>query len=292
MPNIMQSDHPNVLENFGELEKMARGRVVTLFLDYDGTLTPIVSNPDDAYLSDETRKAIQSLAMLFPTAIISGRGRAKVEEFVQLAELYYAGSHGMDIAAPKFSDVSLAFQPAAQYESLIQDITKKLEEVTRHIQGSSIEDNKYCVSVHFRNCHQDSYQEILALVESIVAEEPDLHITRGRKVLEIRPSVNWDKGSALLHLLSMLGIPESEVFCLYIGDDRTDEDAFRVLVDHGIGAGILVSNKVKPTKGIWTVRDPYEVTKLLKKLIEFGNSNQNLWHTKLGCKGWKIQPTV
>lgn len=267
---------------------MARGRVLTLFLDYDGTLTPIVNNPDHAFLSDETRKAIQTLAMLFPTAIISGRGRAKVEEFVQLAELYYAGSHGMDIAAPKFSDVSLAFQPAAQYESLIQEVTKRLKDVINHIQGSSIEDNKYCVSVHFRNCHQDSYEEILNLVENIIADEPDLHITRGRKVLEIRPRVNWDKGSALLHLLSMLGIPESEVFCLYIGDDRTDEDAFRVLVDRGIGAGILVSNKVKPTKGIWTVRDPFEVTKLLEKLIEFGNSDENLWHTKLSCKGWKI----
>lgn len=284
----MQSDHPNVLENFDELKKLAKGRVLTLFMDYDGTLTPIVNNPDHAYLSVETRKAIQELAMLFPTAIISGRGRAKVEEFVQLAELYYAGSHGMDIAAPKFSNVTLAFQPAAQYESLIQEVTKRLREVTSHIQGSSIEDNKYCVSIHFRNCHQDSYEEILKLVENIVEQEPDLHITRGRKVLEVRPRVNWDKGSALVHLLSMLGIPENEVFCLYIGDDRTDEDAFRVLVDRGIGAGILVSSKVKPTKGIWTVRDPCEVTKLLEKLIEFGNSSENLWHTKLGCKGWKV----
>lgn len=285
---IVQCNHPNILENFGQLERLAKGRLVTLFLDYDGTLTPIVNNPDDAVLSNETRQAIKELAKLFPTAIISGRGRAKVEEFVQLAELYYAGSHGMDIAAPKFSDITLAFQPAAQYESLIQEVTRRLQEVTKHIQGSSIEDNKYCVSVHFRNCHHESYEEILKLVENIVTQEPDLHMTRGRKVLEVRPRVNWDKGSALVHLLSMLGIPEDEVFCLYIGDDRTDEDAFRVLAERGIGAGILVSNKVKPTKGIWTVRDPCEVTKLLKRLIAFGNSEENLWNKKIGCKGWKI----
>jgi trehalose 6-phosphate phosphatase len=269
----MQNEHPNILENFSELENLAKGRLVTLFLDYDGTLTPIVNNPDHAYLPDDTRKAIRQLAMLFPIAIISGRGRSKVEEFVQLSELYYAGSHGMDIAPPKScSNTSLEFKPAAKFESLIQTVTEKLQDATRHINGSSIENNKYCVSVHFRNCHPDSYTEILNSVERIVAEEPELHMTRGRKVLEVRPSVDWDKGSALVHLLAMLGISEEDVFCIYIGDDRTDEDAFKVLSDRSIGAGILVSSKMKDTRGMWTVRDPEQVAQLLEKLVQYGNS--------------------
>lgn len=66
-----------------------------------GTLTPIVSNPDAAFMSDAMRGVVRAVAELFPTAIISGRGREKVEGFVQLRELYYAGSHGMDIVGPQ-----------------------------------------------------------------------------------------------------------------------------------------------------------------------------------------------
>jgi len=73
---------------------------VVVFLDYDGTLTPIVSNPDEAFLSAAMRSAVQQVAQTFPTAVISGRGRDKVEAFVQLEELYYAGSHGLDIKGP------------------------------------------------------------------------------------------------------------------------------------------------------------------------------------------------
>lgn len=289
--------HPNLTNDahFATLVERMAGKLVALFMDYDGTLTPIVNNPDEAYLSEGTREAVRELATLFPAAIISGRGRAKVEEFVQLKELYYAGSHGMDIAAPKTRESQLgpsgeefSFQPAARYEALIREVRERLTEVTSHIQGSSIEDNKYCVSVHFRNCHPDSYEEIVKVVDDIISEEPDLHVTRGRKVLEVRPKVDWDKGSALIHLVDMLGIGAEEAFVLYIGDDRTDEDAFEVLRERSLGAGILVSNKVKETKSVFTVQDPDEVAELLRRLIEYGRSDSNEWRRRRHCTGWKI----
>lgn len=298
MPNIfgslsLQMEHPNVVTNFYQLEQSCKNKLVTVFLDYDGTLTPIVNNPDEAYLPHVTRETIRELANLFPTAIISGRGRAKVEDFVKLSELYYAGSHGMDIAAPKTpSQIDVGFQPAAQYESLIQTVTERLAEAVKSIRGSTVENNRYCVSVHFRNCLPEDYMDVVNAVESIVAAEPELHMTRGRKVLEVRPKVEWNKGSALLHLLSMLGIRDEEVFCLYIGDDRTDEDAFKVLRDKNLGAGILVSSKAKPTSGIWTCRDPQEVAELLQKLVKFGCSGSNSWHQRQSCKGWQIVSTT
>lgn len=268
----MQSEHPNLLVNFCQLTELARNKLVTVFLDYDGTLTPIVNNPDEAFLSDSTRKVIKRLANLFPTAIISGRGRDKVEEFVQLSELYYAGSHGMDIAAPKSANIEVGFKPAAQYEELIQIVTHRLWETVQNIPGASVENNRYCVSVHFRNCAPESYMDVVNAVESIVSQEPELCMTRGRKVLEVRPKVNWDKGTALVYLLSMLGISKDEVFCIYIGDDRTDEDAFQVLKEKNLGAGVLVSSRMKPTEGMWTVRDPSEVSELLNLLVTFGVS--------------------
>jgi trehalose 6-phosphate phosphatase len=141
--------------------------------------------------------------------------------------------------------------------------------------------------VHFRNCRPDSYDEVVKAVDDIVAQQADLHVTRGRKVLEVRPKVDWDKGSALMHLVDMLGISSvGSPFVIYIGDDRTDEDAFAVLKERSLGAGILVSSKVKETKSMYTVQDPSEVRQLLQRLIEYGRSDLNEWRRRLSCTGW------
>lgn len=277
----MQCEHPCLLDNFEELEAAAAGKLVAVFLDYDGTLTPIVNNPDAAYMSEHMRNAVRLVATLFPTAIISGRGREKVEQFVQLKELFYAGSHGMDIAGPRTGsncnnadDPELTFQPAARFEPLMCQVGQELSEAIADIPGSTVENNKYCVSVHFRNCAPESYDAVVKAVEGVAARHDVLHITRGRKVLEVRPHVDWNKGSALLHLLGMLGVATTDVFCLYIGDDRTDEDAFKVLREDGIGAGILVSTRAKPTSGRWTLRDPAQVAAFLNRLVSWGRTGQ------------------
>ncbi|MFS7896227.1 putative trehalose-phosphatase [Helianthus anomalus] len=78
----------------------AKGKRIALFLDYDGTLSSIVDNPDHAFMSNAMCAAVRNVAKCFPTAIISGRSREKVRKFVGLKELYYVGSHGMDIMCP------------------------------------------------------------------------------------------------------------------------------------------------------------------------------------------------
>ncbi|VAH06124.1 unnamed protein product [Triticum turgidum subsp. durum] len=93
-------NYPSALGSFEAITELARGKKLALFLDYDGTLSPIVDNPANAVMSDEMRAAVRHVASLFPTAIISGRSRDKVFDFVKLTELYYAGSHGMDIMGP------------------------------------------------------------------------------------------------------------------------------------------------------------------------------------------------
>ena len=93
--------HPNACDEENKFVAAAEGKLLTVFLDYDGTLAPIVPEPDKAFMSDEMREAVRQCARRFPTAIISGRSRQKVSQFVNLDELYYAGSHGLDIAGPK-----------------------------------------------------------------------------------------------------------------------------------------------------------------------------------------------
>jgi trehalose 6-phosphate phosphatase len=130
-----------------------------LFLDYDGTLSPIVNDPEKAFMSSEMRATVKSVAKHFPTAIVSGRSRDKVFDFVKLTEIYYAGSHGMDILA-SFADSDSTiektketklFQPANEFLTMITEVSKSLIEVTKAIKGATVENNKFCVSVHYRN---------------------------------------------------------------------------------------------------------------------------------------------
>ncbi|PWA85047.1 haloacid dehalogenase-like hydrolase (HAD) superfamily protein [Artemisia annua] len=206
--------HPSALNSFDEITNASRGKQIVMFLDYDGTLSPIVDDPDRAYMSDAMRATVRKLAGCFPTAIVSGRCRDKVYNFVKLAELYYAGSHGMDIKGPS--------------------------------KGS-----KYMKSPPSVLCQPAS--EFLPMID---------------EVLEIRPTIKWDKGKALEFLLESLGYANcTDVFPIYIGDDRTDEDAFKVLRERGQGFGILVSKIPKDTNASYSLQEPSEAnakTKCLK----------------------------
>ncbi|KAL4360220.1 probable trehalose-phosphate phosphatase 3 [Arachis hypogaea] len=223
---------------------IAKGKEIVLFLDYDGTLSPIVEDPDQAHISDAMRAAVREVAFHFPTAIISGRQRNKVYEFVKLRNVYYAGSHGMDISTPLGSSNNqnqkhqtkvigengnqfVNFLPAKEYLSTIQEIIEVLRENIATIKGSTIEDNLYCISVHYRRVKREEDVGILKeIVESIMKAYPDFQISGGRKVMEIRPKIKWDKGRALLYLLETLGFDNfNHVLPIYIGDDKTDEDA-------------------------------------------------------------------
>ncbi|CBI22538.3 unnamed protein product, partial [Vitis vinifera] len=283
-------EHPSAITSFDQMVSKAKGKSIVVFLDYDGTLSPIVDDPDLAFMSDEMRSAVREIAKNFPTAIISGRSREKVYEFVQLTEVYYAGSHGMDIMGPphqvKSCDAQyqikaldkqghevILFQPAKDFLPAIQKISNVLEEKTQKIEGALIEDNRFCISVHFRRVHEKDYDTLEEKVKSVVKNYPEFRLTSGKKVMEIRPSIKWDKGCALEYLLDTLGFSDSsDVLPLYIGDDRTDEDAFKVIRRRGEGYPIIVSSTPKETKAAYSLRDPSEVLSFLTHLAKWRNS--------------------
>uniref|UniRef100_A0A804QGY9 Trehalose 6-phosphate phosphatase n=1 Tax=Zea mays TaxID=4577 RepID=A0A804QGY9_MAIZE len=251
--------HPSALAQFEPLLAAAKGKQIVMFLDYDGTLSPIVEDPDRAVMSEEMREAVRRVAEHFPTAIVSGRCRDKVLNFVKLTELYYAGSHGMDIQGPaacrqpnhvqQAEAAAVHYQAASEFLPVIEEVFRTLTAKMESIAGARVEHNKYCLSVHFR----------------CVREE----------VLEIRPSIKWDKGKALEFLLKSLGYAgRNDVFPIYIGDDRTDEDAFKVLRNMGQGIGILVSKLPKETAASYSLSDPAEVKEFLRKLANKKGARQ------------------
>ncbi|KAG0545891.1 hypothetical protein BDA96_02G400400 [Sorghum bicolor] len=208
--------HPSALAQFEALLAAAKGKQIVLFLDYDGTLSPIVEDPDRAVMSEEMREAVRRVAEHFPTAIVSGRCRDKVFNFVKLTELYYAGSHGMDIQGPANHHLQanaevVHYQAGTEFLPVIEEVFGTLTAKMEAIAGAK------------------EWNAVNEEVRSVLKDYPNLKLTHGRKVLEIRPSIKWDKGKALEFLLKSLGYAgRNDVFPIYIGDDRTDEDAFKV----------------------------------------------------------------
>lgn len=272
--------HPSALTLFEDILRASKGKQIVMFLDYDGTLSPIVQDPDRAFISNEMREAVKNVAKYFPTAIVSGRCRAKLYKFLRLPELYYAGSHGMDIKGPenghkhRNGNQTVLCQPAKEFLPMIAEVYKILLEKTKSTPGAKVENNMFCLSVHFRCVDEKRWSELAEQVKTVVNEYPNLKLTQGRKVLEIRPTIKWDKGKALEFLLESLGYENShDVLPVYIGDDRTDEDAFKVLQARGQGFGILVSKVPKETTASYSLQEPSEVMEFLNRLVGWKSSS-------------------
>ncbi|KAL7208309.1 hypothetical protein ACSBR1_030129 [Camellia fascicularis] len=284
--------HPSALDMFEQIVNLSKGKQIVMFLDYDGTLSPIVEDPDRAFMTNEMRQAVRDVAKYFPTAIISGRCRAKVYNFVRLSQLYYAGSHGMDIKGPskgckcRNGNQVVPFQPAREFLPMIDKVYKALLEKTKSTPGAKVENNKFCISVHYRCVDETSWTTLAEQVKSVLNEYPKLKLNQGRKVLEIRPIIKWDKGKALEYLLESLGYANSDnVLPVYIGDDRTDEDAFKVLRDRGQGFGILVTKAPKETNASYSLQEPSEASYAF--FATFGRGETIFTMSSLECKRQK-----
>ncbi|XP_071732613.1 probable trehalose-phosphate phosphatase 2 [Rutidosis leptorrhynchoides] len=281
--------HPSALSAFNQMINVAKGKQIVVFLDYDGTLSPIVSDPECAFMSDQMRAAVCNVSKFFPTAIISGRSREKVYDFVKLDTLYYSGSHGMDTMGPAQKNNSydknyqqrrfdnegnefIVFQPAQAFLPAVKRILNEVTEITQNIKGVVIEDNRFCLSVHYRHVKDEDYERLEEEVMLMLTKNPGFHMTRGKKVLEIRPSIKWNKGDAVNYLLETFGFNKSsDVFAIYIGDDRTDEDAFKVLRQLG-GYPIIVSSTPRDTTALHSLRNPSEVQLFLDRLSRWGSN--------------------
>ena len=266
---------PSALERWDEIARRlapADGRRLALFLDYDGTLSPIAPRPELARFPEATREAVLRLAEHLPVAILSGRGRADVQELVGLENVYYAGSHGFDIAGPPLAEGG----PPLRHE-VGEGIPRRIEEAAAALRGPLagiagvlIEPKRFAVAVHYRLAAEADVPRVERAVDEVLASFPDLRKALGKKVFELRPDLDWDKGKALLWFLETLGLGglgQAGAIPVYLGDDVTDEDAFRAIANDRIGGiGILVSEEPRDTAASYRVRDPDEARQLLERL--------------------------
>ncbi len=246
------------------IARLIAGRRPALFLDYDGTLTPIVARPEMAILSDKMRASVRRLAGLCPVAVVSGRDRADVERLVGLDGLVYAGSHGFDIAGP--DGLRIEHEAGAEFSAAAARAAGILQDALASVEGALVEPKRFAVAVHYRQVADADLPVLEAAVERALEDVPELRKTQGKKVFELRPRFEWDKGKAVLWLLEALDLDGPEVLPFYLGDDTTDEDAFRALA--GRGVGILVGAPEGPTSAAWGLADPAEVGRFLDTLAD------------------------
>ena len=259
---------PNASEEISPSDLAARiaqrcgTRRLVLFLDYDGTLTPIVDRPEDAVLSDPMRRALERLSARYTVGIVSGRSRADIETRVGLPGLYYAGSHGFDISCPGNRQIHHA--EGKDFIPVVQSAAKDLEVALKDIPGALVEAKTYSVAIHFRLVEPGNQHVVREAVDAAEARYPNLRRTAGKKVFELLPNIAWDKGRAVTWLLQAIQLVPSNALTVYIGDDITDEDAFIAVAPDGIG--VLVADNPRPTKARYRMAGPEAVLQLFEYL--------------------------
>ena len=255
---------PSALEYMGELRRRLEGRTAAVFLDYDGTLTPIMPRPELAQISQEMRLLVGALAGRCPVAIVSGRPLATVKGFLGLENVIYAGSHGMEIEGP--AGTGLRLDKGRDHVENLAALYDKLAAALSHIPGVLMEQTAYTVPVHFRQVHPTLIPEVERIVEEVLKGHSGIKGYRGKMIFEIRPDIDWDKGEGVLWIREQLGMNTENSVAFYLGDDTTDEDAFAVLGEGDVG--ILVASRPRDTEARYTLKDPSEVRVFLEGLID------------------------
>lgn len=239
----------------------ARHRMA-LFLDYDGTLTPIVGRPEAAILSEDMRRLLASLAQKHTVTIVSGRDRADVTRLVGVHGIYYIGSHGFEIAGP--GELHFEHEDGLARLPALSAAADQLSASTAGMPGVTLERKRFALAVHYRNAPDDSLPALKVIAEEILRSDTDLRVSYGKKVMELRPDTDWNKGHAVRWLINRLRLDGHRAPCMYIGDDLTDEDAFVELAQDSIT--ILVGDHGAPTRAQWRLRDVCEVQALLSRI--------------------------
>jgi trehalose 6-phosphate phosphatase len=239
-----------------------RGGRPAVFLDYDGTLTPIVARPDLAILDPAVRETLRRLVGVADVAIVSGRDLDDVAALVDLVGVTVAGSHGFEVLHPDGRRET--FAGAESFASSLADAADDLTRRLAGIRGARVERKGFAVAVHFREAAPDTHEEIAAATSTVASAAPLLRLGYGKMVVELRPDVDWHKGRLVAALLERRS---GEGRAAYLGDDVTDEDAFEVIGDFGRGAGVIVGERAHgPTAARYALADVLAVHRWLDDL--------------------------
>jgi len=257
--------------NFETLKsKLKKANRIFLFLDFDGTLTPIVKTPYKVYLDNSTKKLLKKISKNknFILGIISGRTIKDLKKRVGLDNILYAGNHGLEIYDKKklslLKGLSFKF-----YQKILKDIEKRIEKKLKNIKGVILENKRVILAIHYRNVAQNKVSYLKRIVKQILSEYVNknvhLKLGRGKKVIEIRPDVVFNKFLALRFFEGLFKKNKKDI-TIYAGDDLTDEEVFSKLKKRDIG--IRIGRKKKDSSADYFLKSPTELKRFLSFLLE------------------------
>ncbi|MHB8094483.1 MAG: trehalose-phosphatase [Candidatus Aminicenantales bacterium] len=248
------------------IRALGRSPGLIAFLDYDGTLVGLRKRPELARLSPRRRGVLKELGRTAVVTAVTGRSVAEARRLIGIPSLDCIGNHGFEIA---HGDRTWIHPGAAESRAVLRSALRRIRARSADLDGVLIEDKGLTAGVHYRLLDPAHVGWLRSVVLKETGRERGLlKATFGKKVIEIRPNADWDKGRGVLEYIRWLG-PEPGRKALYIGDDRTDEDAFRAL--RGRGTTIVVG-RAEGSAAEFSVRGVNQVWALLGELVALRSS--------------------
>lgn len=257
----------HLIKNWSLYKKIIAGKHLAFFLDYDGTLAPLASTPAKAVFPTENKTLLEILSRnkKYKVTIVSGRAIEDVRRKVGIKKLTYVGNHGLEIEGPQIRFESLL---PPHVKQSVEQIKNELIRNLAKVPGVLLEDKGLTLSLHYRLVDRKNVPEVKKVFLRICKpyrQQQKIKIGLGKEVLEIRPPIEWNKGHAVSWLLKEYRLTEDkDMMPIYIGDDLTDEDAFRILR----GAGLTIVVGQRPSRAQYYVQDTKEVTWVLEQILQ------------------------
>ncbi len=262
-----------LFKDWKRIAKAAAAKEVMLFLDYDGTLTPMAPTPSQALIPPQVRKTLLEFSRTpgCSLAVVSGRALADIRKMVGVPGIFYVGNHGLEIEGP---DISFENLMTPDTRVVMGKIKADLEQRISGIPGAFLEDKHFTLSLHYRLAEEKKepvVRKIFTQVCRPLARGKKIKVSFGKKVLEVRPPFVWDKGNAVSWLLAKrrYAAKGKEILPFGVGDDVTDEDVFKALKGKGI---TVVVGKGRRSVARYYVENPAEVHRLIVKILELKKS--------------------
>ncbi|MCG3205590.1 MAG: Trehalose-phosphate phosphatase [Elusimicrobia bacterium] len=235
----------------------------TLFLfDFDGTLSRIVQHPSAARMSKEVKPLLRKLSKKkgIKVGVISGRSLSDIKKKVGMKDLIYAGNHGFEAEG---NDFRFIHPHASSMKSELNQIVSEATSLLRGMKGIHIENKEMTASIHYRNISPFSLRRFLSFMNRFQSrcESRGFFLRAGKKVFEILPELKWNKGMFVRLLEKKFGYP----LIVYIGDDTTDEDAFRAIKKRGISIRI---GAIKGSAASYFLPLQSDIALFLRRVIE------------------------
>lgn len=216
-------------------------RPLLFVTDFDGTLADLAPTPAEAVMSEAVGRSLADLAAhpRATVAVVSGRRLADVRARTHDVASYVGGLHGLEIDGPTGGFLHPAL---ARLQPVIADIRTRAATLLAWCPEVVLEDKTYALTCHVRKVPPDRAGRVLGQFVEIAQPALDADLLRvlpGAQALELLPAVDWHKGKAVEWIRSVVDLgPTAGTGVVYLGDDRTDEDAFATLKDRGLSIGV------------------------------------------------------